>query len=159
MVQLWCLYSRPNSTCNADGLLPIADVLQVCVFQIMARSPLWRDLTKVILILHSRSWEWHVPAGNQTWASEVGVKLSSKELLEHLHMSPRQPIEKERKIVECTVKCSRPVQLVWFILGICYPYLGSFKISQNSFSVILENSSRFKYNVNVSYLSMYLCKS
>ncbi len=39
--------------------------------QITSRSPLWRDLTKVISILNLRSQDWHVPTGNRTRASTV----------------------------------------------------------------------------------------
>ncbi len=85
-------------------ILPAAKTSGTCksVFSMSSRiiplgSPLWRYLTKFISILNKRSSDWHVPAGNQTWASVVGGEQSRKEPFkqhvncysEHLHMSSR----------------------------------------------------------------------
>ncbi len=81
---------RSNSTCKSFSPeywhQAIASQRIHCqARQITSESPLWRDLTKVFFILHSRSWDWHVPAGNRTRASKVGGEHSSKEPLRHLH--------------------------------------------------------------------------
>ncbi len=157
---------RPNCTCKT--LNPeyrhqaLASRRIHCqASQLTSESPLWTG--------------WPMSSSSSTWGPETDMSRPGIEpgpprwevsTLAKSHYDIY--IEKERKIVEFrpfpnsnTVKGSRPVQMVWFFLGTCFPYLAELKISQKYllFFCHLENSSSFKYNVNVPYLSMYLCKS